>query len=264
MKVFKAKLDKYGQQQAALEDLYRKGYSNTTVARLVGVTPNTVRAWDKAVKMARGRTRARLLSIANKPESELKILGANSSIIRGRISKEERERRVIAMEEAGLWPPDVCARKLKALVRDAKAANVTTDEIIGLLGVGGHTFYDYLDEGNTRLMSVEVIERLQSFAAAIGVNAEWGSYQPEPRTLEMRFRQASIILFEEYYVVGFAARDIVKENTLRKMGEVTGYNERTLRRYLPLRADNRRVPRAIVEAFEDGARLLGSVVRSSC
>jgi transcriptional regulator with XRE-family HTH domain len=257
-----SELNKYREQQATLNEIYRKGCSRTTIAQLVGVTPNTVRAWEKAVKMARGRTRARLLAFAGNHESGLKILNANSPINRGRISKEECQLRVLAMKEAGLWPLDVCARKLKALVETAKAANITTDEIIELVGIGRRTFYDYLNEGNTRLMSVEVVGRLQSFLAAIGTEAEQGTCKLVPQTLEVRFSQASIILFEEYCILGFVARDVVKEDALRKLAEVTGYNQRTLRRYLPLRAEHRRTPRAMVEAFEDCARLLGSVVRS--
>jgi hypothetical protein len=256
-------LDKYREQQRALDGLYRQGCSRPTVAQLVGVTPNTVRSWEKAVKMARGRTRARLLSLASNLASGSEILHAKSPITRGRISKEEHEMRTLAMKGAELWPLNVCARKLKALVEVAKAMNVTTDEIIKWLGVGRRTFYDYLSPDNARLMPVEVVGRLQSFAAAIEVSAARGICKLAPQTLQMRFRQASIILFEEYYIIGFANRDIVKEDALRTLTEVTGYNQRTLRRYLPLPADDRRIPRAMVEAFEDCARLLGSVVRSS-
>lgn len=254
-------LDKYREQQIALNELYQKGYSRMAVARLIGVTPNTVRAWENTVKQARGRSRARLLFFADKSKDDLKILSVNFPIVRGRISKDEHEVRVHAMKRVGLWPLDVCARKLRILVAVAKTVNVTTTEIIEWLGVGRRTFYEYLDEDNTRLMPLEVIERIQRFTAPLGVNTEREEYQSKPETLEMRFSRASIILFEEYCILGFTTRDIVKKNALQKLVEVTGYNERTLRRYIPLRTNNRRPPRAIVEAFEEGARLLGSIVR---
>ena len=250
------------EQQRALDELTRKGLSRTQIARLIGVGTKSVRAWDVAAKMARGRARGRLLSCARITADELTSLMPHEGPVRGRISPEEAARRVTAMKEAGLWPLEERADKLKLLLEDARRVNITAGEVINLLGISRRTFYEYLSSGSTRLLSIETVERYKRLNDSLGsATRKQLDISITLLTLEERFTQASIVLFGQYHYVGFAARDPIKEQALRILARVTGYHERTVRRYMPLRIEpRRRVPRSIVEAFESVACNLGSLV----
>lgn len=249
------------EQQRALDELIINSFNYTQIARLIGVEPNSVRAWYKAMKLARGRKRWLLLSCARMTVDQLAALASNGKIARGRFSPEEAGRRVAAMKAAGLWPVEERARRLKSLLESARRTGVTTAELISLLGVGRRAFYEYLSPENARLMPVEVVRRYENLHASLGSEKKKDNTSAVFLMPEERFTQASIVLFEQYHYIGFAPRDPVKENALRMLARATGYNERTLRRYLPLRADPQRpVPRAVIEAFESVAANVGSLV----
>lgn len=252
------------EQQKAIDALLSKGLRRTQIAWLVCVGANSVRAWDGAVKLARGRARARLLSHASMTAYQLSKLAPAALIIRGRLPPEEIARRIAAMKKAGLWPFEERASRLKLLLERAGQANITTTEVIDSLGMGRRAFYDSLSAESMRLVSVETVRRYQQLSVSLGFAGGSDSLSPfTPPTIEERFIRASLLLFEEYHYVGFTPRDPVKENALRMLAQATGYHERTLRRYLPLRVDpQRRVPRMMVEAFEEVARQHGSLVHA--
>lgn len=257
-----SEVDAFLEQQRALDELTSKGLSRTQIARLIGVGANSVRAWDGAVKMARGRARERLLSYACIPVEDLSSLAPRALTVRGRISPEEAARRITAMKEAGLWPLEERAYKLKLLLEHARRANITASEVISLLGIGRRTFYEYLSSESARLMPVVAAKRYECLNASFGSEIRKQTGRPTmPLTFEERFTQASVVLFEQYHYVGFAARDPIKEHALGTLARATGFHERTLRRYIPLRVEPRqRISRAMVEAFESVARNVGSLV----
>src|SRR5829696_3803882 len=111
----------YDEQLRALEALRRKGLSRTDVARLLGVTNNSVEAWWNGEKTAVGRSRRRLLELAATPEETLReAVRGFGTYPPGRLSESEAGARAAVMRGAGLWPPEVCARRLRKLTDAAK------------------------------------------------------------------------------------------------------------------------------------------------
>jgi DNA-binding transcriptional regulator YiaG len=251
------------EQQKAIDELAGKGLNRTEIARLVGVTSNSLRMWDRAEKLARGRTRELLLSYSRMPRGELPNTVFGRCARRGRLSEEESRRRMMTMKEVGLWPPIERARKLQFLLEVAARKDITATELITLLGASRRSFYSYLSLNNSSLMPVEMVRRYGNLSSLLGIGGNGGSgWSSIALTLEERFAQASLILFEEYHYTGFDARDPVKDYALKTLAQATGFHERTLRRYLPLRADpQRRAPRVMIETLEATARKFGSLVR---
>lgn len=263
LRVTPAEFGAFLEQQRAIDELAGKGLNRTEIARLVGVTPNSLRMWDQAEKLARGRTRELLLSYARTQCGELPETVFGPCARRGRLSDEESRRRVMAMREAGLWPPTERARKLQSLLEVAARKDITATELITLLGASRRLFYSYLSLNSSSLMPVETVQRYGNLSGLLGSGGNSGSGGSSiALTLEERLTQASLILFEEYHYTGFDARDPVKDYALKTLAQATGFHERTLRRYLPLRADpQRRASRVMINALEIAARKFGALVR---
>jgi hypothetical protein len=249
------------EQRDALEKLRRKGLSLADVARLVVTTVNSVSAWRDGKKPAAGRIRRRLLDLSAMPEEELKAaLAGAPAYTRGRLRSPEEEARVAAMRAVGLWPMEVCARRIGELSEGARAKGVSSTDLIEFLGVARRTFYQYRSSTNTRPLPAEVVRRLQLLETYLT-----GGEQSVPAGLRLltpegRFERASIVLFDKLHYVGFSPGDSVKEHVLHLLVSETHFDARTIRRYLPVRDKSRRVNRAVVAAFEDVARRLGTLV----
>jgi hypothetical protein len=129
-----------------------------------------------------------------------------------------------------------------------------------MLGVSRRTFYDYLEPATVRVMPVEVVERFTNLRAVVDPNYKNSPFAAPLKSLQDRFTEASILLFGWHHYVGFATGDHVKRKVLERLVNLTGYNERTIRRYLPVRDASHNVPRSIVEAFEDAVCRVGCLV----
>jgi hypothetical protein len=253
--------DARAEQRAALETLRRKGLSLTDAARLVVATTNSVAAWRDGEKPAAGRTHRRLLELSGMPEERLReALAVATTYPRGRLTMSEEAERVATMREAGLWPLDVRARKVCKLSEAARLKGLSSTDLIEFLGISRRTFYHYRSTTNTRVLPVEVVRRLQlleKYLTDDEYDVPAGFYL---LTLEGRLERASIILFDKLHYIGFEPGDPVKEHVLHVLTNETHFDTRTIRRYLPVRDRGRRAHRAVVAAFEDVARRLGTLV----
>jgi transcriptional regulator with XRE-family HTH domain len=249
------------EQQNAIRTLLGRGMSLTQVARSVGVSPASVRAWRDGRKVATGRGRVRLLGVAATICGRLDVpKTAAPPLRRGRHSARERSLRAAAMKEAGLWPPEEFARRLRLLTELARRRGASADDVAAFLRVSRRTLYCYLAEGNARLPGAETLARLNLLGRAVGLEKDTPNAELELISLEDRFARASLVLFGLHHYVGFLPRDPQKEQALRWLAGETGFSLRTVRRYLPIRDKNRRLSRSVVDAFEGVARRIGRVI----
>jgi hypothetical protein len=195
------------------------------------------------------------------PEERLReALAVVAARPRGRLTSEEEDERIATLRAAGLWPLDACARRIAYLSEAARAKGVSSTDLIEFLGVSRRTFYQYKSVTNTRPLAAEVVRKLQLFEQYLREAEHDAPAALHLLTLEGRFERASILLFDKLHYVGFAPGDHVKEHVLGVLVEETHFGARTIRRYLSVRDKRRRVNRAIVAAFEDAARRLGTLV----
>lgn len=249
------------EQQEAIKGLLESGLNLTEVARAAGVSPASVRAWRAGKKVAAGRARARLLRAAAAPDDQFRKTKTGSRANpRGRNSARERAARAAALKAEGLWPPEEFAKRLRLVLELARLRHANAGDVAAFLRVSRRTLYCYLAAGNARLPPAETVARLRLLSGALGVEDGVSGGGLELISLEERFARASLIVFGLHHYVGFLPRDPLKEQVLRRLAEDTGFNARTIRRYLPIRDKNRRLTRAVVEAFEEVARRTGRVV----
>lgn len=159
-----------------------------------------------------------------------------------------------------MWPPEVCARRLRKLTVAAKEVGGAASDLIEFLGVSRRTFYQYLSPGNARPLPAEVVRRVLLLERRLaGSGGEFPS-EVSVISLEERLERASILLFGDYHYAGFPAGDPVKGHALRVLAAETRFSERALRRYLPVRECGRRISRTVVAELEGVARRLGTLV----
>jgi hypothetical protein len=249
-------------QRAAVGALLGRGLTLADVARLLVTTPNSVADWRDGPRPAPGRVRKRLIELSAMADEALgeALAKSVSGYGRGRLTAVEEAERVASLGAAGLWPLHVCAGRIVELSERARERGLSSTDLIEFLGVSRRTFYQYRAATNTRPPPVEVASRLRLLGEYLEAGGQSQPAALRLLTLEGRLDRASIILFGALHYKGFEPGDPRKEYALRVLAGMTGFNARTLRRYLPARDRRRGVNRAVVAAFEGVARKLGAIV----
>lgn len=237
------------EQRKAIKELKGRGLDHNAIGALVGAGPEYVRRWDEGEKVARGRHRAALLEAASSPQVELPARPEINA--QGSLYEDEKKGLLARMRKLKLYPPRTRVRRLNQIIEQSGLSRLQVAK--NRLGISRATLYTYLDPSHDGYIAPEVLDQIESFAREV-------ERPRQPNTLQARFEKAAKTLFGPRYSTGFAKREPLMGEVLRKLREVTHYNERSLRRALPPYTAKSEVPsRGLVEAFELAAKELGRI-----
>lgn len=241
------------EQEEAVETLLERLGTVEAVADSLGVSTDSVSLWRQRKRVAKGLTRQKLLSVVRQIGNS--VMEAKSSIPnRGRkLTKDRRNQIKLELKKLKLAPPEVRAATLRALL---SKSGLTITALADAFGIHENTLKYYLDPNCEMLMKTETAMRIADFAKKLKAG-------PAPKNLKQRLEAAlEKLIGKDLLSTGFFDWDPRRAAAANKISTFTGLHNRTVRRYLPP-LKSKRIPEAVVAAFELAAADLGNILQEN-
>ncbi|MGH9822127.1 MAG: hypothetical protein ACREDR_02550, partial [Blastocatellia bacterium] len=195
---------------ALIDKLIKIGWTKTGISIELSVQPKTVRAWHKGDWAPKPTTLAQLANL-------LKVESVRGDQRKGRRGSDVPKRAFVGSRS--ISTPRERADFFRELL---SVLEMTRDELAIRLGISTRSVDNLLS-----------IYYKQPVSAVVDTSVIEALVRNPPPNLDQRFHEAAKKIFGHRYHAGFRDEWGSVLRTVKWLCEVTGYNERTLRRYLP-------------------------------